>query len=301
MVRARERQSTLSFGRPVGRRCDDRARIVQHMDAATVGDLQGRYALLPLVTPRRGDRRVDARVVVLTVPLVRRHLEESRALAEDLREGRVDAASVAVASAAFRPSFHAARGADHLMAEQWTEATLRYVLAGGNVVRDVIMSDYVVIDVHDRSEFELGHIPGSAHVPTDRLHAGWVLSDIRLPVAVLGEGDADAEGAVVLLVEHGGDAVTISGGRRRGVLPASASSRTATDVKKDGRSSISRQLVDTHSRPRRRTPACVNRPVGAHSSDRPCPRIVPPKHSAVADLNEAITAAYATTCRSVRP
>jgi rhodanese-related sulfurtransferase len=74
------------------------------------------------------------------------------------------------------------------------------------------LGDYVVIDVRDRSEFDLGHIPGSAHVPTDRLHAGWVLSDIRLPVAVLGEGDADAEGAVVLLVEHGGDAVTISGG-----------------------------------------------------------------------------------------
>jgi rhodanese-related sulfurtransferase len=74
------------------------------------------------------------------------------------------------------------------------------------------LGDYVVIDVRDRSEFDLGHIPGSAHVPTDRLHAGWVLSDIRLPVAVLGEGDADAEGAVVLLVERGGDAVTISGG-----------------------------------------------------------------------------------------
>jgi rhodanese-related sulfurtransferase len=74
------------------------------------------------------------------------------------------------------------------------------------------LGDYVIVDIRDRSDFELGHIPGSAHVPIDRLHAGWVLSDIRLPVAVLGEGDTDAEGAVVLLVEHGGDAVTISGG-----------------------------------------------------------------------------------------
>jgi rhodanese-related sulfurtransferase len=74
------------------------------------------------------------------------------------------------------------------------------------------LGDYVVIDVRDRAEFDRGHIPGSAHVPTDRLHSGWMLSDLRLPVAVLGEGDADAEGAVSLLIEHGGDAVTISGG-----------------------------------------------------------------------------------------
>jgi rhodanese-related sulfurtransferase len=74
------------------------------------------------------------------------------------------------------------------------------------------LGDYVVIDVRDRSQFELGHIPGSAHVPIDRLHAGWMLSDVRLPVAVLGEGDDDAEAAAVLLAEHGSDAITISGG-----------------------------------------------------------------------------------------
>lgn len=76
------------------------------------------------------------------------------------------------------------------------------------------LGDYVVIDVRDRSQFERGHIPGSAHVPIDRLHAGWVLSDVRLPVAVLGEDDADAEAAVGLLVEHGSDAIAISGGAR---------------------------------------------------------------------------------------
>jgi rhodanese-related sulfurtransferase len=76
------------------------------------------------------------------------------------------------------------------------------------------LGDYLVIDIRDRSQFERGHIPGSAHVPIDRLDAGWALSDARLPVAVLGEGDADAETAVALLVEHGGDAITISGGAR---------------------------------------------------------------------------------------
>jgi rhodanese-related sulfurtransferase len=74
------------------------------------------------------------------------------------------------------------------------------------------LGDYLVIDIRDRSQFERGHIPGSAHVPIDRLDARWALSDVRLPVAVLGEGDADAEAAVVLLVEHGSDAITISGG-----------------------------------------------------------------------------------------
>jgi rhodanese-related sulfurtransferase len=76
------------------------------------------------------------------------------------------------------------------------------------------LGDYVVIDVRDRSQFELGHIPGSAHVPIDRLHAGWVQADVRLPLAVLGEGDTDAEAAVGLLVEHGSDAISISGGAR---------------------------------------------------------------------------------------
>jgi hypothetical protein len=41
-----------------------------------------------------------------------------------------------------------------------------------------------------------------------------VVSDVRLPVAVLGEGDDDAEAAVGSLVEHGCDAITISGGAR---------------------------------------------------------------------------------------
>jgi rhodanese-related sulfurtransferase len=69
-----------------------------------------------------------------------------------------------------------------------------------------------VIDVRDRAQFELGHIPGSMHVPIDRLQTGWELSDVRLPVAVLGEGDADADRAVGLLVDRGRDAITISGG-----------------------------------------------------------------------------------------
>jgi len=74
------------------------------------------------------------------------------------------------------------------------------------------LADYVVIDVRDRSQFERGHIPGSVHLPVDRLQAGLVLSDVRLPVAVLAEGDADAQAAVALLVELGSDAVTIGGG-----------------------------------------------------------------------------------------
>jgi rhodanese-related sulfurtransferase len=73
------------------------------------------------------------------------------------------------------------------------------------------LGDYLVIDIRDRSQFERGHIPGSTHVPIDRID-GWALSDMRLPVAVLGEGDADTETAVELLVEHGSDAIAISGG-----------------------------------------------------------------------------------------
>jgi rhodanese-related sulfurtransferase len=78
------------------------------------------------------------------------------------------------------------------------------------------LGDYVVIDVRDRSQFELGHIPGSANVPIDRLHGSWSTYDIGRPVAVLGDADADADAdaAVVLLVAHGRDAVAICGGAR---------------------------------------------------------------------------------------
>jgi hydroxyacylglutathione hydrolase len=76
------------------------------------------------------------------------------------------------------------------------------------------LGDYRVIDVRGRSQFELGHIPGSTHVPIDRLRAGWTLSDMRLPVAILGDGDPDAEAAAGLLGAFGCDAIAITGGAR---------------------------------------------------------------------------------------
>lgn len=74
------------------------------------------------------------------------------------------------------------------------------------------LGDYVVIDVRDRSEWEQGHIPGSAHVPIDVLRAGWAPADTRLPVAVLADAELDADMAVEVLVDRGCDAVTIRGG-----------------------------------------------------------------------------------------
>lgn len=76
------------------------------------------------------------------------------------------------------------------------------------------LGDYVVVDVRDWSEWERGHIPGSLHVPIDLIASGWSLDDLRLPIAVLGEGDDDAAQAAELLVERGIDAVAISGGVR---------------------------------------------------------------------------------------
>jgi rhodanese-related sulfurtransferase len=95
------------------------------------------------------------------------------------------------------------------------DATVHTLQRHGSVQPDDLaasLADYVVIDVRDRSQFELGHIPGSTHVPIDRLHAGWELPDKRVPVAVLGAGDGDAEAAAGLLAKHGRDAITISGG-----------------------------------------------------------------------------------------
>ncbi len=110
------------------------------VDATTVGDLQGRYALAPLVT--RSEAIADATRASMLEHLVwfRRQFDEWLNLITDLREGSVDARRAAITGAAFRPNFHAARAAEHLESEQWTEATLRYVLAGETLVRDVIMS-----------------------------------------------------------------------------------------------------------------------------------------------------------------
>lgn len=75
------------------------------------------------------------------------------------------------------------------------------------------LRDYVVIDIRDRADWEGGHIPGSDHVPVDRLRTDWRRADMRLPVAVLGDGgDDEAEAVAMLLVERGGDAVTVRGG-----------------------------------------------------------------------------------------
>jgi rhodanese-related sulfurtransferase len=95
------------------------------------------------------------------------------------------------------------------------DSTVHTLQRHGSVQPDDLaasLADYVVIDVRNRSQFELGHIPGSTHVPIDWLQAGWELPDKRVPVAVLGEGDTDAEAAAVLLAEQGRDAITISGG-----------------------------------------------------------------------------------------
>jgi rhodanese-related sulfurtransferase len=126
----------------------------------------------------------------------------------DIRDGCVRAARADVAARADES------GGDQLRSARY-DSRVHTLKRRGSVPPDDLaasLGDYVVIDVRDRSQFELGHIPGSAHVPIDQLHAGWGLSDVRLPVAVLGEGDADAEAAVVLLMEHGSDAITISGG-----------------------------------------------------------------------------------------
>ncbi|MCA1704447.1 MAG: hypothetical protein LC808_14790 [Actinobacteria bacterium] len=113
---------------------------IMKVDATTVGDLQGRYAVAPLVT--RAEAIADATRASMLEHLVwfRRQFDEWLSLITDLREGSVDARRAAITGAAFRPNFHAARAAEHLESEQWTEATLRYVLAGETLVRDVIMS-----------------------------------------------------------------------------------------------------------------------------------------------------------------
>jgi rhodanese-related sulfurtransferase len=74
------------------------------------------------------------------------------------------------------------------------------------------LRDYVVIDIRDRADWEGGHIPGSAHVPVDLVHKQWRRADLRLPVAVLGARDDEAEAVARLVVEQGGDAVTVRGG-----------------------------------------------------------------------------------------
>jgi rhodanese-related sulfurtransferase len=74
------------------------------------------------------------------------------------------------------------------------------------------LRDYVVVDIRDRVGWEGGHIPGSDHVPVDRIRGEWRRADMRLPVAVLGEADEDAEAVARLLVERGGDAVIVRGG-----------------------------------------------------------------------------------------
>jgi len=77
---------------------------------------------------------------------------------------------------------------------------------------DAALRDYVVVDVRSRNQWRLGHIPGSVHLPIDRLRTGDHPSAEPLPIAVLADCDADADEAVRLLVARGHDAVTVVGG-----------------------------------------------------------------------------------------
>jgi rhodanese-related sulfurtransferase len=74
------------------------------------------------------------------------------------------------------------------------------------------LRDYVVVDTRSRARWESGHIPGSIHVPVDRLRGGWYAADGHLPFAVIAESDSDADEAVRLVVQQGRDAVAITGG-----------------------------------------------------------------------------------------
>lgn len=67
-----------------------------------------------------------------------KNFNEWLTMIDDVRHGVLDAKTVAITSAAFRPNFHASKGEDHLLAGQWTEATVRFVLATETLLRDVI-------------------------------------------------------------------------------------------------------------------------------------------------------------------
>lgn len=114
--------------------------MIKGMGARTIGELQGHFALAPLVASAEATADTTRTSMLEHLCWFRHQFQEWLYLIEDLREGSLDARQASIASAAFRPNFHAARGADHLVAEQWTESTLRYVLAGETLVRDVIMS-----------------------------------------------------------------------------------------------------------------------------------------------------------------
>lgn len=66
--------------------------------------------------------------------LQRRFLE----VAEDLRAGHAPRHESGVASAAFRPNFHSRKADEFFFTEEWTEAVLRYAMAGETLVREVM-------------------------------------------------------------------------------------------------------------------------------------------------------------------
>lgn len=110
------------------------------VEPTTIGNLQGRFALAPLVDKAdeiAGETRAN---MVHTLRWFRVQFRSWLHIIDDVRSGAVDAHRVSIASAAFRPNFHAARAAEHLQMEQWTETTMRYVQAGETLVRDVIVA-----------------------------------------------------------------------------------------------------------------------------------------------------------------
>jgi rhodanese-related sulfurtransferase len=76
------------------------------------------------------------------------------------------------------------------------------------------LDGYVVVDVRDRAEWVAGHVPGSVHVPVDRLTGRWADPEPHLPVAVFADGEDLAWMAADMLKSRRRDAVVVAGGAR---------------------------------------------------------------------------------------
>jgi hydroxyacylglutathione hydrolase len=90
-----------------------------------------------------------------------------------------------------------------------TRSVLRTDVAGLHERVD----DVQVLDVREVSEFEAGHIPGSAHVPYHDIHAMPDGIDPQRPVAVICASGQRSAVAASLLLRHGArDVIHIAGG-----------------------------------------------------------------------------------------
>ncbi len=77
-------------------------------------------------------------------------------------------------------------------------------LFSGNKIKKALRNDAVIIDVRTVHEYDQGRIPGSVHIPLERMPVSIQrIKGMEKPVVFVADGDSRSRKAVTILKQNG--------------------------------------------------------------------------------------------------